>query len=210
MRKNLSKQFLLNSLSEDQLELNPLKQFKKWYDEVVVHKISEPEAMVLATSNKNAIPTSRVVLLKEFNESGFTFFTNYYSKKGKDLTENPHASLLFFWKELERQVRIEGIAEKLSPNDSKYYFDSRPLESRLGAIVSNQSEVIPDWQYLEDKFKAVEENSKSNSLEMPIYWGGFLVVPYKFEFWQGRKNRLHDRLCYEKDGDSWRIYRLSP
>jgi len=205
---NLRKNYEKGELIENKINSNPFKQFEIWFEDVLNHKIYEPNAMILATSYENK-PSARVVLLKGFDETGFKFYTNYNSRKGKQLSLNPNAALLFYWMELERQVRIEGKIEKLSREESLIYFNSRPLESRLGALASNQSEVIPDRTFLEKKYSEVKEKYGDNP-PMPENWGGYKLIPELFEFWQGRPNRLHDRIVYEKISESWKIYRLSP
>ena len=207
---SLRKEYSKDQLTEESVNSNPFLQFKFWFEQVIKSKIDEPNAMILATSDKNGSPSARTVLLKGFDDRGFTFFTNYKSRKGRELILNPRASLLFFWKELERQVRIEGLVEKLSREDSEAYFKLRPFESRIAAVASQQSEVIPDRKYLEDKFEIVKKEYEGKNPLMPFDWGGFLVIPFKFEFWQGRENRLHDRIYFEKAGNEWKISRLSP
>lgn len=207
---DIRKEYLQDRLSEDNINRNPFLQFKVWFDQVLKLKIDEPNAMILATSDKNGIPSARTVLLKSFDEMGFTFFSNYKSRKGRELSQNPRASLVFFWKELERQVRIDGLVEKLSRKESEEYFSQRPLESRIAAIASQQSEVIPDRQFLEDRFEMIKQEYEGKNPLMPFDWGGFLVIPYRFEFWQGRENRLHDRILFEKAGNDWKLSRLSP
>lgn len=207
---DIRKEYLLDKLSENSVNRNPFLQFKDWFDQVLNSKIDEPNAMILATSDKNGIPSARTVLLKSFDKMGFTFFTNYKSRKGRELIQNPRASLVFFWKELERQVRIDGLVEKLSRKESEEYFNQRPLESRIAAIASQQSEVIPDRQFIEDKFEVIKLEYQGKNPLMPFDWGGFLVIPYRFEFWQGRENRLHDRILFEKAGNDWKLSRLSP
>ncbi|HSL89271.1 MAG TPA: pyridoxamine 5'-phosphate oxidase [Ignavibacteriaceae bacterium] len=207
---DIRKEYSLDQLSENNVHRNPFLQFKDWFDQVIKSKIDEPNAMVLATSDKNGIPSARTVLLKSFDKMGFTFFTNYRSRKGRELIQNPRASLVFFWKELERQVRIDGLVEKLSRKESEEYFSQRPLESRIASIASQQSEVIPDRQFLEDKFEMIKQEYQGKNPLMPFDWGGFLVIPYRFEFWQGRENRLHDRILFEKAGNDWKLSRLSP
>jgi pyridoxamine 5'-phosphate oxidase len=165
--------------------------------------------MTIATATKNGIPSARMVLLKGFDETGFTFFTNYESRKGKELLENPFASLLFWWREFERQVRIEGKIEKISRKESGEYFNLRPLKSRYGALASNQSEVVENREVLEKRFLDLEKQFGDNP-PTPVNWGGYKLIPAKFEFWQGRRDRLHDRICYEKDKGDWTIYRLQP
>ncbi|MBS4033551.1 MAG: pyridoxamine 5'-phosphate oxidase [Ignavibacterium sp.] len=207
---DIRKEYLQDRLSEDNIIRNPFLQFKLWFDQVLKLKIDEPNAMILATSDKNGIPSARTVLLKSFNEMGFTFFSNYKSRKSRELIQNPRASIVFFWKELERQVRIDGLVEKLSRKESEEYFNQRPFESRIASIASQQSEVIPDRQFLEDKFEMIKQEYAGKNPLMPFDWGGFLVIPYRFEFWQGRENRLHDRIIFEKAGNDWKLSRLSP
>ncbi len=205
---NLRKNYEKGELLEDKIDKNPFRQFEIWFDDVLESHIYEPNAMILSTCSENK-PSSRVVLLKGFNESGFKFFTNYNSRKSKELSSNPNAALLFYWMELERQVRIEGRIEKLSREESLEYFNSRPLESRYGALASNQSEIIPNREYLKKKFYELKEKFGDNP-PMPDNWGGFILKPEMFEFWQGRPGRLHDRIAYEKVNSNWKIYRLSP
>ncbi len=205
---NLRKNYEKGELLEDKIHSNPFKQFSVWFEEVLNSNIYEPNAMILATASDNK-PSARVVLLKGFDEIGFKFYTNYNSRKGQDLSVNPNAALLFYWMELERQVRIEGRIEKLSREESLEYFNSRPLESRYGALASNQSEIIPNREYLEKKFSELKEKYGFNP-PMPENWGGFILKPNLFEFWQGRPSRLHDRIVYERTESNWKIYRLSP
>ena len=207
--KNMRLNYEQNQLLETKISENPFTQFKLWFDLVLEANITEPNAMTIATASKTGIPSARVVLLKEFDESGFTFFTNYGSRKGKELSENPHASLLFWWREFERQVRIEGKIEKISRKLSEDYFNLRPLKSRYGALASNQSEVVENREVLEKRFSDLEIKFTDNP-PMPENWGGYKLIPSKFEFWQGRRDRLHDRICYEKVKDDWKIYRLQP
>jgi len=201
--------YALHHLLEVNIDKNPFVQFKNWFGLVLEKKILEPNAMTLATATKSGIPSARVVLLKGFDETGFTFFTNYNSRKGKELSENPFASVVFLWLQLERQVRIEGKVEKISREESQEYFNVRPIKSRLGALASNQSEVVPSRDILENKFAELEKKFGENP-PMPENWGGYKLIPTKFEFWQGRRDRLHDRICYEKSGNIWMIRRLSP
>ncbi|MEJ5262223.1 MAG: pyridoxamine 5'-phosphate oxidase [Ignavibacterium sp.] len=205
---NLRKSYEKGELIESKINPNPFKQFENWFEEVLKSNIYEPNAMILATALDNK-PSARVVLLKGFDETGFKFYTNYLSRKGKQISSNPNAALLFYWMELERQVRIEGKIQKLSREESLEYFNSRPLESRLGALASNQSEVIPDREYLEKKFNQMKDLYGENP-PMPENWGGYKLIPDLFEFWQGRPNRLHDRIVYERHESNWKIYRLSP
>jgi len=207
---DLRENYKFKSLGIDDVELNPFKQFEKWFNEVMKVGLIEPNAMILATSDDKAKPSVRVVLLKEFSSNGFTFFTNYTSKKGINLTENSSAALLFFWAELERQIRVEGIIKKISRAESKKYFDTRPIDSRLAAWTSEQSKMIPGRDYLDTKFQIFKRQFKGKQIPLPPDWGGFILVPEYFEFWQGRESRLHDRICYKKLKSKWKIFRLSP
>ena len=207
--KNLRLNYERDQLLESNIGSNPFIQFRFWFDLVLKANITEPNAMTIATATKNGIPSARMVLLKAFDETGFTFFTNYKSRKGKELLENPIASLLFWWREFERQVRIEGKIEKITRKDSEEYFNVRPIKSRYGALSSNQSEVIENREILETKFAELEKQF-GDSPPTPENWGGYKLIPSKFEFWQGRRDRLHDRICYEKVKDDWNIYRLQP
>ena len=201
---------ILNNISESSVDKDPFIQFKRWYKLVNDSNISMFDAMILATSTLNGIPSLRTVLLKSVDVNGFVFFTNYFSRKGKELIENPNSALLFYWKELERQVRIEGKIEKVSRSESKEYFHSRPRESQIGAWVSNQSSEIPNREFLDNKFNDLKKKFEDKEIPLPVYWGGYKLIPIYFEFWQGRENRLHDRICYKKIKDEWRIFRLSP
>lgn len=206
----IRRDYLLTELNESTVYDNPFKQFAKWIDEVVKSGMIDPSAMVLATSDKNSIPSVRVVLLKGYDDKGFTFYTNYESKKGKDIIENPHAALLFFWREFERQIRISGTVKKVSQKESEEYFHSRPYESQLAAWASKQSSIIPDREYLEKQFDSMKEKFGSNEVPLPPHWGGFKLIAESFEFWQGRDNRLHDRISYIKENEKWKVVRLAP
>jgi pyridoxamine 5'-phosphate oxidase len=207
---NIRREYKLNKLSEETVHKIPLKQFEIWFEEVLKERLIEPNAMMLATADDKAKPSVRVVLMKGLSKKGFTFFSNYNSRKGKNLFNNSSASLLFFWAELERQVRVEGKIKKISKAESQKYFDTRPLESRLAAWASEQSSVIPDRDYLEKRFQKYKEQFKEKKIPMPNDWGGFILVPEYFEFWQGRENRLHDRICYKKQKGKWKNFRLAP
>jgi len=202
----------LSALTKDSIDANPIRQFRTWFDEVRAHGVSEQDAisMTLATASKDGQPSARIVLLKSFDDRGFVFYTNYHSRKGKELSENPRACLLFYWPELWRQVRIEGDIEKISTAESEEYFQSRPLGSRLGAWASDQSEVVNNRETLESRFAELQERF-GKDVPKPEHWGGYRLRPNSIEFWQGRENRLHDRLRYrlEEDG-SWLIERLGP
>jgi pyridoxamine 5'-phosphate oxidase len=208
---DLRKDYTLENLSENQIDPNPFIQFKTWFNQATMAQLPEPNAMTLATSTAQGEPSARMVLLKDFDARGFVLFTNYNSQKGQELTANPHAALVFWWAELERQVRIVGNVEKISPEESDRYFEMRPANSRLGAWASNQSEVIPGREVLEDKLQELQDKYENREVPRPPHWGGFRVVPQEIEFWQGRSNRLHDRLLYTRlDDEIWKIERLSP
>lgn len=204
----LPQEFLSKQLLENEISPDPIKQFNTWFNEAIQAKVIEPTAMVLSTTGKNLKPSSRVVLLKKVTEKGFIFFTNYNSRKGEQIKENPFTSLLFLWKQIERQVRIEGQIEKISAEESDLYFNSRPELSRVSAIISDQSKVIPNREYLEQRI--VHFNDTKQSITRPENWGGYILIPALIEFWQGRENRLHDRLQYTRQNDKWKIERLAP
>ncbi len=198
-------------LDEKEVDKDPFVQFGKWFKEALNSEIPEMNAMTMATANKQGRPSARMVLLKQFDEKGFVFFTNYGSKKAKDLSENPQAALLFFWEPLERQIRITGKAEKITAAESFEYFRTRPVDSQLGAWASQQSSEISARGLLEKAFGEMVEKFKNGQIPLPPFWGGFRIVPDEFEFWQGRESRLHDRVAYKKQADSsWNIVRLSP
>lgn len=208
---DLRQDYRLATLDERAVLAQPLQQFEQWWQEVIKSELEEPNAMTLATSTPDGKPSARIVLLKSFNEEGFLFFTNYESRKGRELAVNPRVSLLFFWKELERQVRIEGTVIKAPAAVSDEYFNSRPAGSRIGAIASPQSEVIAGREVLEEKVKALEAEHPEHTPQRPEHWGGYIVQPQVMEFWQGRSNRLHDRLRYTlQPGNEWIIERLAP
>ena len=206
---SLRKEYKRSVLNRKSVDNNPIRQFEIWIDEAVKSEIPEPTAMSLSTINANGFPQSRIVLLKFVDENGFVFFTNYKSRKAKGLENNPAAALLFFWPELERQVRIEGFAAKTSQEFSEKYFHSRPLQSRIGAWASEQSSEIPHRKYLEERFESFKEKF-GYAPPLPDFWGGYRLNPVKIEFWQGRENRLHDRILYEKENGTWTIKRLAP
>ncbi len=199
-----------NELNKTSVDKNPFIQFTKWYESILDSDLNEPTAMMLSTADANGNPSARIVLLKEIDDSGFVFYTNYRSRKGKDLKGNPKAALTFFWDELRRQIRIEGSIEKISRETSKEYFSSRPRESQIGAWVSAQSSVIPNREILENKFDELDEKFGNEEIPLPDFWGGYRLIPSYFEFWQGRENRLHDRICYKKENDEWKIFRIAP
>ena len=197
-------------LSENSIEKNPLKQFEYWINDALSAKVNEPTAMSVATIGIDGFPDSRIVLLKDYDENGLTFFTNYNSNKANSLERNPAVGLHFFWPELERQIRISGFAEETSDEVSDRYFYSRPVLSQISAIVSNQSKKIPSREFLQNLFDTEKEKYAVENITRPKNWGGYLVKPIKFEFWQGRESRLHDRILYEKENNKWIISRLAP
>lgn len=209
---DLRQNYNLGDLTETNVNSNPIQQFKLWFDQAVAADIIEPNAMTLATATLDGKPTARIVLLKGFDSRGFVFFTNYQSLKGQQAIVNPQAALVFFWDRLERQVRIEGKITKVSPEESDNYFHSRPLGSQIGAWSSAQSQVIPNREFLQAKQKEIAvKYQDQEKIARPEHWGGFRVMPEIIEFWQGRPNRLHDRLSYRLQmNNSWSIQRLSP
>lgn len=207
---SLRNEYAKMELDEKSCDKSPFKQFEKWFDEAVKADILEPNAMVLSTATIEGAPSQRTVLLKGFDEKGFTFYTNYGSRKGKEIAENPQVSILFPWYSLERQIIISGTIEKTSREISEKYFHSRPRSSQLGAYVSNQSEVLTDRYILEQKLKELEMKFENKKIPLPEDWGGYEIIPNRFEFWQGRKSRLHDRIQYEWVDNDWNTSRLSP
>lgn len=206
---DLRKDYALKTLDESSVHANPLTQFLEWLNEALTAQALEPTAMTLSTVDGRGRPAGRIVLLKGADEHGFTFFTNYDSRKGRDLAGHPFAALTFLWKELERQVRVEGAVSKVPAAESDAYFASRPLGSRIGALASPQSEPIANRDWLEKRWAGLEVEHGLQP-PRPPHWGGYRVVPEAFEFWQGRSSRLHDRVHYAKEGDGWRIRRLAP
>ncbi len=206
----LRREYSLKVLDEKSVNRNPFEQFSLWMNEVLELNIIDSTAMIIATSDKNCKPSVRTVLLKEFSNDGFIFFTNYKSQKGSEILSNPKVEALFYWKEIERQVRISGKAKKISANKSEDYFHSRPIESQIAAWSSIQSRKIPHRKYLEDSFLNAKNKFAGKEIPLPPFWGGFKIVPDYFEFWQGRENRLHDRIVYSKSKSNWNIARLSP
>lgn len=208
---DLRKDYTLEALNESEIQPDPVIQFQKWFEQALAAQLPEPNAMTLATVTPDGQPAARMVLLKEVDEKGFVLFTNYNSHKGQELAANPQAALVFWWAELERQVRIVGTVEKISPEQSDSYFEMRPPNSRLGAWASNQSEVIASREILEQQLQEFQKKYENQEVPRPPHWGGYRVIPTQIEFWQGRPSRLHDRLLYTRaSDDTWKIERLSP
>jgi pyridoxamine 5'-phosphate oxidase len=207
---SLRQEYSKSALDLDSVNTSPIEQFRVWFDEAIKSEILEPNAMVVGTVDNNNQPMQRTVLMKAFDEKGLVFYTNYDSRKASQIAENPRVSLIFPWYGLERQVAITGVAEKISKAESLAYFASRPFGSRLGAWVSQQSKVITSRSILEMKLEEMKQKFKDGKIPLPDFWGGFRVVPKSFEFWQGRPNRLHDRIYYQKENDQWGISRMSP
>lgn len=203
-------EYLHGKLDEKSVSGNPFVQFSNWMNEAIESKVPHPTSVILATSGKDHQPSARVVLLKDVTEKGFVFFTNYLSHKGKQLAENPKAGLTFFWMEMERQVRIEGKTEKVNAGVSDQYFHSRPFESRLSAAVSQQSTVVKNRRELESIKEKLRLQHPDEKVPRPENWGGYVLTPHHFEFWQGRESRLHDRIIYAKHETGWKIKRLAP
>lgn len=208
--KNIRRDYKHSELSKTSVNKDPFVQFNNWFSEIVDANIIDPSAMVLATVAEANMPSARIVLLKEVDVKGFVFFTNYLSRKAKDLETNPNASLLFYWKEMDRQLRIEGIIEKVKTKISEDYFHTRPRESQISAWVSKQSSIVPDRNFLDKKYDELDEEFGNDEIPLPDYWGGYRLIPVYFEFWQGRESRLHDRICYRKEKGNWKIFRLAP
>lgn len=208
---SLRKEYTKAELTIESVQREPLTQFLAWFDEALASDINEPTAMVLSTATPDGKPSSRVVLLKGVDEDGFVWYTNYLSRKGSELNVNPHASLLFFWPELERQIRIEGTVSQVSQEQSTEYFHSRPFDSQVGAAASPQSQVVPSREFLVDIFAIMHvAATKAQHVEKPPHWGGYKLTPTAIEFWQGRPSRMHDRIRYRKENDQWIIERLAP
>lgn len=207
----IRKEYMLESFLETDASPDPVEQFERWWDQAINSGIDEINAMTLATVNAKGAPTARMVLLKGYDRNGFVFFTNYESQKARDLEKNPLACLVFFWKELERQIRIEGVAEKISAENSDAYFSSRPRGSQLGAWASPQSRMVPDRSYLEKARTETESRFSGKTVDRPAFWGGYIVRPLQMEFWQGRPDRMHDRIVYTMENPGiWSMARLAP
>jgi len=208
--QHLRQEYRSAELHEADVAKNPIDQFESWFKAAVDAQLYEPNVMTLATADRFGKPSARIVLLKGFDQNGFTFFTNYDSVKGKEMKENPQASLVFFWAELERQVRIDGVVSKVDPEVSTAYFHTRPKGSQIGAMASPQSKVIENREFLEQKVEQLSHDYADAMVPRPEHWGGYLIEPLYMEFWQGRPSRLHDRICYELQDGVWVIKRLAP
>ena len=212
---DLRQDYSLQSLEKTDVTLDPIEQFKRWFEEAIKSELLEPNAMTLATATTEGKPSARIVLLKGINNQGFVFFTNYESRKGVEMAANPHAALCFCWLELQRQIRIEGTIEKIAEADSDAYFQSRPVGSRIGAWASPQSQVIDSRAVIEEnenvyKKQFLTEGGADVEIPRPAHWGGYVLKPTMIEFWQGRSSRLHDRICYIFENNGWKIERLAP
>jgi len=209
--QNMREEYASAALSENSVKADPIKQFGIWFDEAQAVEVPERNAMTLATATHDGRPSARIVLLKGFDDKGFVFYTNYLSRKGKEIGKNPIGALIFFWPSLERQIRIEGNIEKISKEDSERYFHSRPQNSQVGAVASPQSQEIPNREVIEKKWEELAAQYEGKEVPKPSFWGGYVLKPRLIEFWQGRPNRLHDRLLYKKiDNKNWKKVRLAP
>lgn len=206
----LRRDYLREELNEERVEEHPIDQFMIWFEQALSADLLDANAMILSTATKEGIPSSRVVLLKGVDKEGFRFYTNYNSRKGRELSVNPQAAVCFYWSALERQVRIEGSVKKMGQEQSRAYFKQRPRMSQIGAWVSRQSAQVSSREVLEKQFREIEKKFKGGEVPLPDFWGGFVLQPQQIEFWQGRKGRMHDRICYKGAGENWEIVRLSP
>ena len=208
--RQMRQEYVAGSLNETDMPQSPIEVFKEWMDFAIKSGLTEPNAMTLATATKDGKPSARVVLLKEVNDEGFVFFTNYLSRKGRELVVNPEAAIVFDWHDIERQVRVEGKVEKLSEEESEAYFNERPEDAKIGAWASPQSKIVKDREELEKHLEEIEEQFEGMPVHRPSHWGGYLIRPSVIEFWQGRPSRMHDRLVYYKTEEGWTMHRLAP
>ncbi len=206
LRHDFSKQ----TLDESDVNKSPFLQFEKWFKEAVDAHVNEPNAMTVATASTSGMPAARILLLRNFNENGFVFYSNYVSRKGEEIAANPQCALLFFWPELERQVRIEGVLEKQTAEESDIYFNTRPRTSKLGAWTSPQSKVVANRKALDDAYEEMSKQYSTDNVPRPPHWGGYVLKPSSIEFWQGRPSRMHDRILYTLVDSNWKIERLAP
>ena len=206
----MRQEYAAGSLNETNMPQNPMEEFNVWLDFAINSGLTEPNAMTVATSTLDGKPSARVLLLKEVNDKGFVFFTNYLSRKGRELVVNPEVALVFDWHDIERQVRVEGRAEKLPEEESEAYFNERPEDAKIGAWASPQSKIVKDREELEKHLEEIEEQFEDMPVHRPSHWGGYLIRPSVIEFWQGRPSRMHDRIVYYKTEDGWTMHRLAP